>query len=269
MQDNLYLIVQKKRFPLKNMNTQDVAILLYLSTFMNFEGQIEFPNGVLKDVNDARNLLQVSKITMDRWLSLMEKKRIITYDNGLYKLNNKFFVLDSSIDSAMIGIDEKTQYIIPINKDLIRDLYCDLMTYGKSGIEIWTKIYTKIHHEYKVLCNNPYENDVSKLELFTLVDLAKAMGYSNAQVKRYESLYEVLCKIVFWRAYDMNSCEDFVFLYPECMIPEAERTKYANELVNGGNAGYKWLRRHVDVIKMDEFAKQPLLINPKIYGFIE
>lgn len=265
MCDNLYLVVQKKRFPLKNMNTLDVAILLYLSTFMNSDGQIEFPNGVMKNSDNAKLFSKTSKVTMDKWLDLMIKKHVVIYNNGSYLMNNKFFILDNNIDSAMMGIDEKSQYVIPINRDLIRGMYCDFVTHGKSGIEIWIKIHTKIHFKYNVLCHNPYENDVSKLDLFTLVDLAKAMGYSNAQVKRYESLYEVLCKIVFWRTYDMNSCENFVFLYPECMIPEAERIKYANEVVNGGNAGYKWLRRHVDVIKMDEFAKQPMFINPKIY----
>lgn len=115
-----------------------------------------------------------------------------------------------------------------------------------------------------MLCKNPYEDDVEKLELITLEDMAKLLGYSNRESKEYEVLLEILYKIIFWRSHDINLNDSFMFIYPECILPGEMRIKYEKYASSGSDAAYKWIRKYADVSGIEQFVKQPIIINSDV-----
>lgn len=266
VQDNLYLAVQKQRFVLKNMNVLDVAILLYLSTFMDYSGEVHFFNTKTPENIQAKSYLKVSYDTLKSWEQLMIKKHIITVQNGMYVINRGMFFLEKNMNSAKKYINSDDQYILPINRSLIRELYYDFILNGSWKMRVWVKIHLYIHSKYGMLCKNPYEDDVEKLELITLEDMAKLLGYSNRESKEYEVLLEILYKIIFWRSHDINLNDSFMFIYPECILPGEMRIKYEKYASSGSDAAYKWIRKYADVSGIEQFVKQPIIINSDVYG---
>lgn len=199
-----------------NMKLGHLTRLLYLSTFITYEG-------ILKTCDKV----YMTKVNMNNVLRLSNKQFYEFYNEII---TNNIIIEDKERDCLFINTDfffkgninDKSRYnnLIRLNHETIRKLYRNTPVSKHKSLSYVFKLIPYINKEYNILCENPLEEDIDRLILLNKTsDIARICNYSVSKAKRlYEDISEIKLnnQPVIKIYQDYNTKQLRIFANPKC-----------------------------------------------------
>ena len=162
----------------------DLARVIYLSTFMNYDNYLTYDDGKMKiKYSEVGNVLNVGRDTTLRFLDSTTKSGILIKDTGTpyVKLSSDVFI-KGRLKNIMVNKDAMRLYIKGVRE-----------VYGKAKLrdhKILSYVFQAIPYvniDYNIVCSNPHERMLENIEPLTLVDYCSLIGYEASHASRLRS----------------------------------------------------------------------------------
>lgn len=179
---SFYFIPTSEQFT--NIAPETVTRLIYLNSFVGYnDNKLMLTERTPMKRKDLAEILNVSKSTISRFWKEVSPVYITESDSGLIFSNNIIFKRGSIKDAK-----EYLQYQkIYING--VRKLYEATERNNHRQLGYLFKLLPFINLEYNMLCYNPLETDIEKIELVSIADFCKMIGYDIAHLNKLMSIY--------------------------------------------------------------------------------
>lgn len=164
----------------KEITKADLARLLFMATYLNYDNELRFDNGTAITKKHLPELLGLKdKAFRTFYNKVVSFGVLIETERGL-KLNDDYFVKGELKPEIKNG---EIPYVRTYNKT-IRDLYAMYGTTRKAGnLGLVYLVIPFIHKGTNILASNPKEKDYAWIEPINLQDLAKILKYSPDKIK--------------------------------------------------------------------------------------
>lgn len=164
------------------LKPQDVARLVYLATFMDYDCVLKDNDNHLT-VDDLPKLLEVSPKTFERLWAKIKGRYIVESEDGTLTVVSGFF------RGKQKHIKER------LTKVFIQKLQALYRNTPKSKRRLLGYVFQLLYHvnvEYNVLAKNPLETELELVEPITVKEFAAMIGYDESQVSRLEKAYSAV-----------------------------------------------------------------------------
>lgn len=182
-----------------DLTQSDLARLMFIGTFTDYEGVLRHSNGVPFNTVSLRKLVGIHQTKFDELYDKLTDVHILREDNGLIYMSNEVF---------QRGKIQKGEYVdrMRIYRATMRELY---EKYGKGrSVKQLGLIYSMIpfmHRNLNIICYNPLETHDDSIRPICLDKLAVLLGYKDATtLKRALRAVEVNKQPVFAFVEDVN-----------------------------------------------------------------
>lgn len=171
-----YFSCYKNLLKLK-LDKQYMFRFIYLCTLMDYENKITFgnakgDNGVAA-AKDLQEILKLSKReTINTKNELIENKLIIINDDKTISINNKYAV-KGDIDKR------KLKGSVRAMEQGIQELYNKAKATEHKKLGLLIELLPYINFTHNVLCNNPNETDINKVDPLNLTEVMQLVEYKN------------------------------------------------------------------------------------------
>lgn len=150
---------------------------MYICTFMNYKGYLEFGNakneGRLCTKKDLMEILALGKSEYYKTFNYL-------LDNNLIKIDeNDFICVNTEI--CIKGKIKSKKEVVRMFDSGIREIYKNSLPKEHKKLSVLIKILPYIHHDLNVICQDPTEEYAELIKPLTLTELAKTLNYSTTQ----------------------------------------------------------------------------------------
>lgn len=196
---NFYFVPSNEQFV--GLSPETVTRLIYINTFVGYDNKLMLTERTPMKRKDLAEVLNLSKSTISRFWREVSPKYIIENDSGL--------IFTSSLYFKKGLIKNKTEHIRcqKIYIKGVRKLYKTTKRNNHRQLGYLFKLLPFINVEYNLLCYNPLETDIEKLQLVSIADFCKMIGYDIVHLNKllyiYKSIrfdvggkYERFCTII-------------------------------------------------------------------------
>ncbi len=178
---NFYFAQSREQF--EDIAPEVLAKLIYLNTYIEYNtNRLKYKKGIPMRYKHLREVLNIKEDAVKHFWKAVNPKYIIEKDDGLMFTNNDFFKkgdmprhLDSSYQMMRI--------------DGIRSLYRSVATTGHRYLGYIFQLLPYVNVEYNLVCHNPYETDLEKIELMTVGELCGFLKYDKSHWSRLRTAY--------------------------------------------------------------------------------
>lgn len=169
----------------KDLLPQTVTRLIYLNTFTHFgDNKLMLTERTPMKRKNLAEILGVSKAVITKFWKEVSPKYIQEQDGGLIFTNTDIFIKRK--------LNQRGNYS-PYQKFYIsgiRTLYRATSVSNHKHLGYIFKMLPFINLEYNVLCKNPLEKDLEKIQLLSLAEFCNAIGYNISQLTRLLNIYQ-------------------------------------------------------------------------------
>lgn len=186
-----------------DLSPQTAIRLVYLSTFLEYDGKFLKSNGKYITREKMQNLMVLKPATFKRFLAEVVSTGYLIKEKKLYKLNtDHFYRGELSIDSS----DKKQRYVrVYINN--LRKLYLSVPQNKHVYLGYIFQLIPYINREWNVICYNPEETDEDAIIPMSVGDFCELVGYDRTNAARFMREYR---DIKFdWNGYNQSFLEYF------------------------------------------------------------
>lgn len=176
-----YFYFVKKQAPLSNISPESLTRLVYLNTYMNYENKLMFSERTPIKSADLPALLGVSSSTVSRFLKEVCPIYLAEQEDGLMFANNDIFKRGR--------LSQRTEAHQKFYIEGIRRLYTTSARRNDRQLGYLFKLLPYINIEYNLICRNPLETDINKIELISVADFCEMVGYDVAHVNKLLKIY--------------------------------------------------------------------------------
>lgn len=166
-----------------DIDAATMARLVYLGTFLGFDGTLKCyhtANPITR--RDLPDILQLTKGPASQFWTAVKGTYIHEEENGQLSLSPDFFRRGTIRND---GGRSYQQFFI----DAVRELYLKTPSRQHRHLGYIFQMLPYISIEYNVLCHNPEEEDMTKIQFMTVEEFCAAIGYSSNQQSRLMDLY--------------------------------------------------------------------------------
>lgn len=213
-----------------NILSASLTRLIYLSTFLSFDGWLVTDDGFSIDKALCGEILKVSDDTFLNFWNEMIKENIFFYNNGRIYLNKNILKR---------GDLPKNTNAIRLNCETVRYLYehCQSVS-GHKNLSYIFKIIPWVNRTWNIICWNPEEKERGFIEYMKLGDFAEKVGYDRTHAKR---LANALSKVKFKKRGEYRDKRAFLYVIDDGFKPD-EWIIVMNPLVYYGGDNYKCIK---------------------------
>lgn len=166
---------------------QTVTRLIYLNTFINYENnKLMLTERTPMKRKDLSKVLGVSKAVITGFWKEVSPKYVQERDDGLIFTNTGIFIKRR--------LNQRGKYN-PYQKfytNGIKSLYRATDVTNHKHLGYIFKMLPFINLEYNVICKNPLEKDLSKIEFMSLAEFCSAIDYDISQLNRLLNIYKTI-----------------------------------------------------------------------------
>lgn len=170
-----------------DLTTKDLGYFLVLQTYVNFEGILFESEQSKKPMNRTAigRVLGIKKGATIKKLvdKLLKHEMLLEVDKG-YQVNEKFHFKGHT----------QNKKLVKAFSTKIREVYRDL---SPADLGILYMVIPHIHYKSNVICSNPHEMDIRKVNTLSISQLAELTGYTKHELSRRISRMEFGDYIVF------------------------------------------------------------------------
>lgn len=167
----------------KDIKPENVGRLMFLSTYLGYDSNILSMTQKTKlKKGDLSNLMNLPNTTFSRFWNDVNGKYLIENKDGYICITDEFFIRGRLTKTHT---EWQKLYI-----GAMRNLYHMLPTSGHRYVGFLFQMLPFVNTEYNILCHNPYETDIEKIDPLTLNEFCIACGYKTPEqrarlVKKY------------------------------------------------------------------------------------
>lgn len=150
--------------------------LIYLSTYLNYEGYI-VDNSNLRAIKKEKikEILGVEEATFWRfWKECSKDYDILVESNGKVFFNEEYF------DKGKLPKTDDN--VIKLYVDGIRSIYNSSSIKSHKQLSYIFRIIPWINRRYNIVCNNPLETDINKIDFMTLGKFCNIINYKKENI---------------------------------------------------------------------------------------
>lgn len=168
-----------------DLSPQTAIRLVYLSTFLEYDGKFLKSNGKYITREKMQNLMVLKPTTFKKFLAEVVSAGYLIKEKKLYKLNtDHFYRGELSIDSS----DKKQRYVrVYINN--LRKLYLSVPQNKHVYLGYIFQLIPYINREWNVICYNPEETDEDAIIPMSVGDFCELVGYDRTNAARFMREY--------------------------------------------------------------------------------
>ena len=179
---NYFFVPINERF--QGVAPETVTRLIYLNTYTGFEdNKLMLSQRTPLQYKNLPQVLGLSKATIARFWKAVYPTYISEIDNGLIFTNKNIFQRGYIKKSA-----EYTRYQ-KIYVNGIRTLYEAVTKRNHRQLGYFFKLLSYINIEYNLLCYNPLETDIKKLDLLSVAEFCELIGYDVLHINKLLAIY--------------------------------------------------------------------------------
>lgn len=153
---------------------------VYLCTYLNYDGKLQFGNA--KKGNNLmleRDLMEVLGLSQNETIrtkkALIKANLITIEEDKTISINRKYAL------RGKIGNRDLRKGSIRIMMEGIQKLYESVSAKEHKKLALFIEILPYINFNHNIVCSNPNESNVEKIEPISITKLANMMGYSTTQ----------------------------------------------------------------------------------------
>lgn len=184
---NVYKLSQKSFLEMKSST---ITRLMYLATYICYDGYISDKKNIPLDKREIFTIMNLS----EREFCYFYKN--LTENNVIYEIDRKIFINEalfkkgelSPKDLATLSQNEK--YVTRIYINGVRDLYSKATVRSHKSLSYLFQILPYVNRDYNIVCHNPLETDLSKINKMNLGEFCEIIEYDKKNISR-------LCKALF------------------------------------------------------------------------
>lgn len=170
---------------LPDVSGSDLAKLLYLATYIGYDGVIV--NGSTAATSaKMMEMLCVSRHTYDNFMENMRDGGVITEDNGKFRVN------DGIVFRGKLPKKQADDYI-RLNHGGIRRIYVETPPAKHATLSYLYRLIPYVNAEHSILCMNPREKEIGRIEPMTLSQCLKICGAASNSERKATELFQLKC----------------------------------------------------------------------------
>lgn len=175
----------------KEIKPSSLTRIMYLSTFLSYSGYLANANKTAMNRKDIFNTLNVSKREFETFMSEMRENKIVYLKDDKWYINNEIFYKGKIPRKDLATYSEKGLYFIRLYCDGIQKLYKSATTRSHKTLSYIFQMIPYINRKYNILCWNPLETDINKIQAIRLGEYCDLIGYNPTNVTRlFNILFE-------------------------------------------------------------------------------
>lgn len=183
-----------ERFP--TLNNADIARLMYLGTYIAWEtGRLQYDNGKIITREGFEKLTGLSSKRAKELFRRYLDEGIISESDGAIYMNQTVFYRGNikTISSQTTDLQYTRLF-----KKTVRDLYEKANGRTVGQLALVYAVMPFLNFETNIVCMNPDESDIDRLQPMGLEVLAELLGYTNAsKLKAAMNRVKIDGKVVF------------------------------------------------------------------------
>lgn len=133
--------------------------------------------------SDLPEVMGMSATTAFRFFKEVSPKYLQVDKNGNLSLSEQIF------KRGQLGKGTESRAFQKIYIDMVRELYKGTPLSNHKELGYIFAMLPFVNIEYNVLCKNPYETDISNIEMMTVREFCEAIGHSFSTVERLRETY--------------------------------------------------------------------------------
>ncbi len=181
---NFFFIPHNENFI--DLLPQTAVRLMFLNTYADYEtNKLMLKKDIPMIRKDLMQVLKISKAAVSNFWKEVSPKYIIETENGLMFTNTEVFFKKKL----------KRRNYIPLHKLYIkgiRKLYAATDVDNHKHLGYIFHMLPFINLEYNLLCYNPFETELNKIQLMSLSDFCRAINYNVSNLNRLMQIYKKL-----------------------------------------------------------------------------
>ena len=170
------------------INAATAARLVYLSTFLRYgTNSLYLTKRTQMKKEDLPEVMGMSPTTAFRFFKEVNPTYLQADEEGYISLSGQIF------RRGTLGKGNESKAYQKIYIDVVRKLYKGTPLNNHKELGYIFAMLPYINIEYNVLCKNPYETNISEIELLTVREFCAAIGHSFSTVARLLETYSKIC----------------------------------------------------------------------------
>lgn len=162
---------------------QMVIRFIYLCTFANYDGKIEYGSakgdGKLARLKDLQEILGLSRReTMYTQKVLIENKLILVNEDKTISISPQYAI------KGKVKRRKALEKSVRVFEEGMQQLYKMAKPTEHKKLAILIELLPHINYDHNVVCFNPAERELSNIERMTLKDICVAIGYDETNSSR-------------------------------------------------------------------------------------
>ena len=175
-----YFYFLSREHQLGNISAETVGRLIYLLTYLDYDGNLMLSQRTHLQKSDLESVMGFSKWTVNRFLKEITPSYITESKDGL-KLTN------ADVVRGRLNKTDKVYQKMYINT--IRKIYKSVKPSNHKHLGYIFQTIPYINLEYNILCTNPNEVELEKIEPITIGDFCKMIGFDVSNFHRLKKIY--------------------------------------------------------------------------------
>lgn len=180
----VWAVYQTSTLLLEQLPSTHVSMLFYLITYCGYDGLLSTGKLPIRK-EDLSGLLKVSRTTAWRfWESILGLDICSEADDGRIVVNEDYFRRGSIKQQELVAMASRGTYVTRVYVDAIRSLYERSVTSSKKTLCYLFQVIPFLNREYNIVCHNPLESDLEKIQPMNLGEFCNAIGYNDKNASR-------------------------------------------------------------------------------------
>ncbi len=207
---NLYQI---SRLSFPNLTASNITRLIYLATYLGYDGYLVNQKSKPLSKNDVFQLLNISLASCKRFFNEMTKNNILLIKNEKIYVNKDVFRKGSVKSKEVALLATKDTYFARLYNNGIRKIYRNSTPSSHKSLSYIFQILPFVNREYNIVCHNPLETRLEHIQSMTLGEFCEIIGYEKINANRlwrglFEPKFEINSKSMSAISYVVNEIGD-------------------------------------------------------------
>lgn len=185
-----------------HISEPNITRLMYLATFIDYDGYLLKPNSPqlftnpnkeYMDKHDMKNIMKLKPRTFTNFYNevILDKKLFTISDDGRYKIDDFYFGRGNISRTKIRSLAECNFFMTKLYIKGVRELYVKATPTSHKTLSYLFQIIPYVNRKYNIVCHNPLETDLKKVEPMTLGEFCRTIGYDESHSNRlFSTLFE-------------------------------------------------------------------------------
>ena len=166
-----------------DLSPETAARLIYLNSYIDVgHNKLMLSQRTPMRRKDLSRVLNISPATASRFWDEVYPNYIVEKNDGLMFTNSQFFIRGRLQNKSALKFFVES----------VRTLYESLPTNKHRYLGYVFRLLPFVNIEFNVLCFNPFEKELEKVEMMTLSDLCEYINFDKSNLHRLTNIYKSL-----------------------------------------------------------------------------